>query len=97
MSPTLSNAALVIIAALVAAVGVLDSTIGRHWDLLAVFGLELLLLAVLTWRLQRRRPEVPLRADLVAWLRERSALTGEPPEVIADRCIAASRADLVGP
>jgi len=94
VSPTFSTAALVLLAGLITAIGVLDSAVGGEWDLFVVFALALAPLSVLAWRLQRRRPVVPLRADLVAWLRERSALTGEPLEVIADRCIAASRADL---
>ena len=34
---------------------------------------------------------VPLRRDLVTWLRRRAATTGEPLEAVADRAVAAYR------
>jgi hypothetical protein len=75
-------------------VGAGDAAVGGVWDHVAVFvlaaGLQLLLLL----ELQGRRPAVPLRADLVAWLRHRASETGEPMELVADRCIATARADL---
>lgn len=93
MAPTLFARFVIRMALLVAAVGVLDSAAERQWDLTAVFAVLICLHAVLLWRVQSRRPDVPIRGDLVAWLRERSAATGEPMELIADRCIARARAD----
>lgn len=94
MVPTTLNKAAMAVLLVVTLVGAADAAIGQVWDQVAVFalaaGVELTLLAgMLT-----SRPPVPLRGDLVSWLRERSAATGEPLELIADRCIAAARADL---
>ena len=64
------------------------------WDLVAVFVLVLLPLVGLFIALEWGRQVVPLRRDLAAWLRERSALTGEPLSIVADRTVAAQRAAL---
>ncbi|MGY2003698.1 hypothetical protein [Blastococcus sp. SYSU DS1024] len=44
----------------------------------------------------RGRSAVALRPDLAAWLRRQTAATGEPLDRLADRCVAAYRAGLVG-
>ena len=75
-------------------VGALDAAAGGVWDHFVVFVLAALVQALLLLTLEGRRPAVPLRSDLVGWLRERAATTGEPMELIADRCIADARADL---
>jgi transposase len=51
---------------------------------------------LLVMRTNGRRPSVPIRADLVRWLRDRAAAEGEPAELIADRAVSAYRADLLG-
>lgn len=94
MTPTLLNKSVVGVALAVASLGALDASVGRNWDLAVVFALLGCLNSVLLLRLQSRRPSIPIRADLVGWLRARSAATGEPLELIADRCIARTRADL---
>lgn len=94
LSTSFSHRFALTVTAVVAAVGAVDAAIGATWDLFAVFSLILVLVAVVLLGIRSDRTAVPLRSDLVAWLRRRVALTGEPVEVIADRCIAACRADL---
>jgi membrane protein implicated in regulation of membrane protease activity len=90
--PTLPTLTLLLAALAVLLIGVLDTALSSEWDLLTVLGLLVVLLLVLISRVRGRRPALGLRADLVRWLRARSALTGEPVEVIADRAVAAYRA-----
>lgn len=94
MPPTDLNKLILAASVVVAAVGAVDALVGGTYDLVVVFILAGVLQLVLLIRLQSRRPAVPLRADLVTWLRDRSAEQGEPIGVIADRCVAACRADL---
>lgn len=94
MPPTSLNKLILTLAVLVSVVGAVDATIGESYDLAVVFGLGAILQLGLLLRLQAHRPAVPLRADLVAWLRDRAAVEGEPMGVVADRCVAACRADL---
>ena len=94
MPPTDMNKLVLALAVVVSAVGGVDAAIGGSMDLVVVFALAGVLQLMLLLRLQVRRPAVPLRADLVAWLRDRSAAKGEPMGAIADRCLAACRADL---
>lgn len=96
MLPTPTNRAVLVLTTAVAAVGVVDASVGRNWDLVAVFVLVGVLQLVLLVRLVGRRPSVPIRADLVRWLRDRSAVEGESAELIADRAVSAYRADLLG-
>lgn len=97
MLPTPSNRTVLWLTAAVALVGVLDASVGRNWDLVAVFALIAVLQVLLLLRLSSsRRRDVPLRADLVRWLRDRAAAEGESAELIADRAVSAYRADLVG-
>lgn len=94
MTPTLRHKVLVVLAALAATVGVIDTAMAGQWDLVAVFALVLLPLVGLFVALEWGRQVVPVRRDLAAWLRDRSALTGEPLSTVADRAIAAQRAAL---
>lgn len=91
MTPTLPSAVLLVAALAVASVGAVDSARSDRWDTVAVFGLLVVLLLLLLTRVRGRRPAVPIRADLVQWLRERSAVTGESVEALADRALAAHR------
>lgn len=88
MPSTTRTRLVLLLASVVAAVGVIDALISREWDLLAVFGLTLLLHLTLFAQLSRRRLPVEIRADLVHWLRKRSDETGEPMAALADRAIA---------
>jgi hypothetical protein len=94
VSPTSANKLILALAVLVSTVGAVDAASGGQWDLLTVFVLGALLQLALLVRLQSNRPAVPLRADLVSWLRDRAAVEGEPIGAVADRCLAACRADL---
>lgn len=94
MTPTLRHKVLVGLAALAAVVGIVDAAMAGLWDLVAVFSLVLAPLLGLLASLQWGRQLVPLRPDLAAWLRDRSALTGEPLASVADRAVAAQRAAL---
>ena len=62
-----------------------------------VFALTMALQVVILASVQWRRQSVALRRDLVEWLEDRAASSGEPVEAVADRCVAAYRASLVGP
>ena len=94
MTPTLLTTFLVVLAALATLVGAVDAAIGGEGDLFVVFVVALALQVVLLVRLNVGRPSVPLRIDLVRWLRERAAATGEPMDQIADRAVATYRAGL---
>ena len=58
---------------------------------LFAIGLLLLLFVVIMSPSSSRRGAVRLRSDLSGWLSERSSATGETPEAIADRAVAAYR------
>lgn len=92
----MTNRAVLLVTLLVAAVGALDAAIGRVWDLFTVFVLVGLLQLVLLLRISGRRPTVPVRADLVRWLRDRAEAEGESAERIIDRAVSSYRAGLVG-
>jgi hypothetical protein len=94
VAPTTLHKTAISMLLLVTLVGATDAVLGGVWDHFAVFALSAAVELSLLVALQGRRPAVPLRADLVAWLRERATRTGEPMELVADRCIAAARADL---
>jgi hypothetical protein len=92
MAPTTLHRAVLLTTSVVLAVGVVDGIISREWDLLAVFAVALALQLLLLARLSGRRPAVPIRRDLVSWLRNQAALGGEPIEAVADRAISSYRA-----
>lgn len=92
MAPTRLNRAVLLMSSLVLAVGVIDGIVSREWDFLAVFAMALALQLLLLARLSGRRPAVPIRRDLVDWMRDQAALAGEPMEATADRAISAYRA-----
>jgi hypothetical protein len=94
--PTVTNRTVLVLTVAVAAIGVVDAAVGRNWDLLTVFALVGLLQLVLLLRLSGRRPAVPLRADLVHWLRDRAEAEGESPDRVLDRAVSAYRAGLLG-
>lgn len=94
--PTVTNRAVLLVTLLIAAVGALDAAVGRVGDLFTVFVLVGLLQLVLLLRISGRRPTVPVRADLVRWLRDRAEVEGESAERIVDRAVSSYRAGLVG-
>ncbi len=79
--------------ALVAAAGAADAARSSIWDQLFVLGL-IVVLAVTGLLVGRSdRPAVSLRVDLARWLRDRSAVEGEPIDALLDRTVAAARRD----
>jgi len=92
MAPTTLNRAVLLTTSVVLAVGVVDGIVSREWDFLAVFAIALALQLLLLARLSGRRPAVPIRRDLVGWLRNQAALGGESMETVADRAISAHQA-----
>ena len=92
MAPTKLNRAVLLMSSLVLAVGVIDGIVSREWDFLAVFAMAVALQLLLLARLGGRRPAVPIRRDLVVWLRDQAALGGEPMDATVDRAISAYRA-----
>lgn len=91
MAPTFGNRYLLLVALAVAAIGTVGAVVNRQWDLLAIFAMLDLILLMLTARVTGRRASVPLRIDLVAWLRRRAATRGESLEALADRAVASYR------
>ena len=92
MAPTTLNRAVLLVTSLVLAAGAIDSIVSREWDFLTVFAVALALQLLLLLRLVGRRPAVPIRRDLVGWLRAQAALGGEPIDAVVDRAISAYRA-----
>jgi hypothetical protein len=81
---------------IVTGIAAIDAVLGRNWDIVVVGVLALALQAAVLIRFSAHRPAVPLRADLVRWLQDRAAVTGEPLEQMADRAVAFYRAELHG-
>jgi len=88
MNPNNAVTLLLLAVAVVLGVGLVDAALGAEWDLFVVTAIALGLQLVLIVRSRGRRQSVPLRRDLVQWLRERSELSGEPISVIADRAVS---------
>ena len=88
MSPTATTKLLVFSSVVVALVGAIDAGIGGEWDLFVLFVALLVIAAALSFRLESRRPVIPVRRDLVAWLRDRASISGEPLQTVTDRAIS---------
>ncbi len=88
MSPTGTVRMLVIAIVVVLAIGAIDAGIGGEWDLFVLFIIGLGISVALLLRVESRRPAIPIRRDLVAWLRDRAAVSGEPLTTVTDRSIA---------
>jgi Flp pilus assembly protein TadB len=80
----------------VAVAGSVDAVRSANADLLAVFLLVIALQLALLWRVRTARRLVGVRPDLAAWLDDRSVISGEPVEHLADRCISSHRRALEG-
>lgn len=81
---------------LVALIGLLDAIDRKQKDLALVFGVLIALGLVLVLQAAVGRRDVPIRSDLVRWLKERADLEGEELGTIADRALAAARAGFLG-
>ncbi len=88
MSPTGTVRMLVTASVVVLAVGAIDAGIGGQWDLFTLFAIGLVLSIALVLRVESRRPAIPIRRDLVLWLRERASVSGESLATVTDRAIA---------
>jgi hypothetical protein len=88
MSPTGTVKMLIFANVVVMGVGFVDAGIGGQWDLFALFAIGLGLGVALLFRVESRRPSIPIRRDLVAWLRDRASLSGQPLTTVTDRAIA---------
>ena len=78
-------------AALVLAVGTIDSIVSGEWDLFVVFALAFALVAFLSLRTKSGRHVVTLRSDLARWATDHAHRTGETVETTIDRSVAAHR------
>ena len=92
--PSLGSQVVLTVALLLAVVATIDAALGRHWDLVALEGVVDVLLALLLVGTHWGRPGVPIRSDLVRWMRRRAVETGEPMGTIADRAVATYRRDV---
>lgn len=88
MSPTGTVRFLVIAGIVVMIVGLVDAGIGGQWDLFALFAIGLGIGVALLTRVGSRRLAIPVRRDLVAWLRDRASISGQPLTTVTDRAIA---------
>lgn len=85
------------LAILVSLVGLLDAVVGGTWDFAVVFALAVALQLLLLVQAPNGRVVLTVRRDLAAWASDRAVATGESPDEVVDRCVAAVRADLVDP
>jgi len=69
--------------------GLIDAAIGGEWDLFLVFAILIALGSALATRIEGRRVSIAVRRDLAVWLRDRSAVSGEPMTALADRALGA--------
>lgn len=83
-----------VLATLVSLVGLVDAVVDRTWDFAVVFGLAIVLLALLLARAPTGRVTLTVRRDLASWAAEQAVATGETPDDVVDRCLAAVRADM---
>ncbi|MGY1700243.1 hypothetical protein [Geodermatophilus sp. SYSU D00766] len=84
------------VALLGVAVALVDALRGADTDLALLLAAVVLLQLTALGARARGRSTVALRPDLAGWLHQQSASTGEPVERLADRCVAAYRAELTG-
>jgi len=88
MSPTGIVKLLVAANLVVLTIGCVDAGLSGEWDLFVLFAMSLILGVILFMRLESSRPAIPVRRDLVAWLRDRASVSGEPLTTVTDRAIA---------
>lgn len=88
MSPTGIARFLVVANVVVLSIGSIDAGISGEWDLFVIFAISLAVSLALLLSLESRRPSIPIRRDLVSWLRDRASLSGEPLTTVTDRAIA---------
>lgn len=94
LAPSLGTQVVLAVALVLSVVATVDASVGRHWDLVVVTGAVDVVLALILASSRWGRPGVPIRSDLVRWLRRRAVETGEPLEAIVDRAVATYRRDV---
>ncbi len=88
MSPTGKVRLLVAESVVTLLIGSVDAGFAGQWDLFVLFVFGLILNMALLVRVESRRPSIPIRRDLVAWLRQRASISGESLGTVTDRAIA---------
>jgi hypothetical protein len=88
MSPSSTVRTLIIASAVVLFIGSVDAGIGGEWDLFVLILFGFLISIALLLHVESKRPAVPIRRDLVAWLRDRADSSGEPLTAVTDRAVA---------
>ena len=84
-----------LVIAIVAAVGVIDAAIASTWDLVVLFAvISLTGVGVVIHGLSGRRA-VAVRADLARWMAVRASEGGERIDDVVDRAVSAYRAGIV--
>lgn len=73
---------------IVSAVGVVDATITREWDLFVLFVLATAIQLAIWLRQGAHRTPVTIRPDLAHWIERQAEVTGEPHDDVLDRAIA---------
>ena len=86
---------MVVVIAIAAALGLIDSLVGNDLDLAVLFAVVVVLSSVELMRSVVGRHRVPVRADVGSWLSATSSTTGESPTDLASRAISAYRAGLI--
>ena len=88
MSPTGTVRMLVTASVVVLTIGSIDAGLSSQWDLFVLFVIGFSLSVALLSQVESRRPAIPIRRDLVIWLRDRAAVSGESLTTVTDRAIA---------
>ena len=88
VSPTGTVRMLVTASVVVLTIGSIDAGLSGQWDLFVLFVIGFSLSVALLFRVESRRPAIPIRRDLVIWLRDRAAVSGESLTTVTDRAIA---------
>ena len=88
MSPTGIVKLLVTANFVVLTIGSIDAGLSGEWDMFVLFAMGLTLSVALLLRLESSRPAIPVRRDLVAWLRDRASVSGESLTTVTDRAIS---------
>lgn len=94
MGASRTDRIMILAVVLVALTGLFDAWIIEEPETALLFVVLLILGLVLLARTVSKRRPLRVRADLAGWMQQRSDLTGEPVEQIADRALATYRLQL---
>ena len=84
-----------VLAVVVAVIGVMDAAIGANPDLVVLFAALVVLSLIAIVRTRSDRNRVSVRSDVAAWLAATATAEGETVADLADRALSAYRAGLV--